>query len=222
MLSKFGRVNSSNINNLGSTQVRTAILIYGAVLLFSIIITDLFFMNKTFLFLFSACLWIPQIIENIWNKSRQIDIEFILVITANHWVFPLYIRGYSGNSLMLEFDLMWAFVFVAFIWMQILVLVMQSRYGVYFFLPNFMRPGRVCFTKVEQINDELKTLEWCICMSSLVTVEDHEEYDAMNEKVTYMETPCGHKYHSSCLTTWIRQKNDWPFCRSPLPIQDDE
>ena len=179
--------------------MRRLIFIYGVALLFSIIITDIFFMNKAYQFLFSGWIWIPQIVENIINRSRYLDKELIFLVTLNHCIFPLYIRGYPNNALMTEYDQLWTWAFITFVSLQLIILIMQSTYGVYFFLPSFMRPNKICFTKIEHVSDELRNYEWCIWMSSIVNNEDQEEYDAMNEKVLYMETPWGHKYHPNCL-----------------------
>lgn len=33
----------------------------------------------------------------------------------------------------------------------------------------------------------------------------------------YMQTPCMHKYHVSCMLNWMTIKMECPNCRKPLP-----
>lgn len=35
-----------------------------------------------------------------------------------------------------------------------------------------------------------------------------------------MQTPCGHKYHPSCLKQWLEIKLECPSCRKVIPSVD--
>jgi hypothetical protein len=39
-------------------------------------------------------------------------------------------------------------------------------------------------------------------------------------EVTALE-PCGHKFHTSCIRTWLKEKSDCPFCRNFATLRDD-
>jgi hypothetical protein len=51
------------------------------------------------------------------------------------------------------------------------------------------------------------------------TTSENENYK-INKK--YMQTPCGHKYHSVCLKKWIDIRLECPTCRQPIPLPEDE
>jgi len=39
----------------------------------------------------------------------------------------------------------------------------------------------------------------------------------------YMETPCNHTFHPSCLEEWMNYKRQCPVCRAELPpIKDTD
>lgn len=39
--------------------------------------------------------------------------------------------------------------------------------------------------------------------------------------LTYLETPCMHKFHASCLLDWMRVKLECPLCRKQIPQYQD-
>ena len=53
--------------------------------------------------------------------------------------------------------------------------------------------------------------------------DDHEnEGDTEERKIPlipnkYMETPCKHRFHESCLKNWMEQKLICPCCRTTIP-----
>ena len=61
-----------------------------------------------------------------------------------------------------------------------------------------------------------------ICFENLSTsAEDLEESCSSQNTEVFMETPCGHQFHSGCLTSWMDEKFQCPLCRSQIPPLED-
>jgi hypothetical protein len=56
-----------------------------------------------------------------------------------------------------------------------------------------------------------------ICLTP-VHVKPVDEGNQTGEYVgKVMRTPCGHRFHGTCLVPWMQHKMDCPQCRSKLP-----
>ena len=47
-------------------------------------------------------------------------------------------------------------------------------------------------------------------------ISDHSE-NLQEITIKIMQTPCGHKYHPTCLKKWLEIKLECPSCRKVIP-----
>ena len=64
-------------------------------------------------------------------------------------------------------------------------------------------------TLITERNFEREKGDCCICMC---------DYEVGNEVITM---PCGHKFHESCLTQWLKSNHTCPVCRDKVPMDYD-
>ena len=82
-------------------------------------------------------------------------------------------------------------------------------------------------SKVQKIQDFLKKLKSSSntvftgnCVICLEPFDDNKEKTPLNKVSTL---PCGHKFHTECLTKWLTKENKCPLCRKkPMNDTNDE
>lgn len=88
-------------------------------------------------------------------------------------------------------DTRFATYLVALASVQILIMIIQKRFGTSFFLPKLLRPSFYLYER--KLDCQIDLVEDCaICMDEL---SKNDENCGKNVEV-YLETPCGHKFHS--------------------------
>jgi hypothetical protein len=80
---------------------------------------------------------------------------------------------------------------------QVVVILLQNRYGGVFFLPRRFRRQ---YFRVIDVEGQ--------CPICLVEME---------VGVEVVRTPCGHLFHTECLRRWSRENMTCPVCRAGLP-----
>lgn len=196
------------------------IIIVGGLVFFSFIYKVAIFLLHLF--------FLPQIVLNTVEGYRDsLSNVIILQMALSRLTLILYIFGCPKNFLVWEPDLWFCGLIAAEIGFQVAILFIQrSRMGPRFFIPRSLRPKVYSYYRTlqeEQVLDEsvISTqLECIICMTPLNfgTSKASEEVD--NPSRT-MHTPCGHKYHESCLSNWMNVKMECPTCRAALPIVEE-
>jgi len=196
------------------------------------------------LFLLCGSTLFPQIIENAINKSRSTpNLLFAVTMVTTQWFFALYIKGCPSNVMELQPNYQWAIYFSCYVGFQLLVLLIQRKWGSRFFIPRFLRFWseynyyKSFSEDLEEGNNADGENNCWICLNPLCFRED---WDTSSETQSrrglsrffrrttdpnphlYMKTPCGHKYHPTCLKSWMRRKLECPFWRSPIPALDEE
>lgn len=80
--------------------------------------------------------------------------------------------------------------------------------------------------EVANVSESAQLSEDCIiCMHNLrFEVDDSMQLvDGTSVRSKhYMQTPCNHKFHEKCLTSWMRVKLECPVCRNVLPPNTDD
>ena len=94
--------------------------------------------------------WIPQIVYNYkQNSAKALDISYIVIITMTRMFIPLYVwlcphnvaRYVSAGWIGMP-DTTMGVLFLFHILSQMIVLLMQRKYGAAFFVPKFLRSPR--------------------------------------------------------------------------------
>ncbi|KAG4999173.1 E3 ubiquitin-protein ligase RING1-like [Glycine soja] len=60
------------------------------------------------------------------------------------------------------------------------------------------------------VNDVTRDDVCSVCMEGFIT---QRNTDGENKRV-----PCGHVYHSNCITLWLEHCNSCPLCRCHIPL----
>lgn len=235
----------------GNEAVRRALIAFYIkfylIALMSLLTLDIIVGSNVTLFLLCGSTLFPQIIENAINKSRNTpSMSFAISMMVTQCFFALYIKGCPSNVMELQSDYRWTFYFVSYVGSQLLILYLQRKWGSRFFIPKFCRFWseynyyKSFSEDLEEGNNTDGANTCCICLNPLSFSENGESQPSQpsppnrnsisrlfgrnNDSCQrmYMRTPCGHKYHPSCLKTWMRRKLECPFCRASIPALDEE
>ena len=115
------------------------------------------------------------------------------------------------------------------------MIYLQEYYGPRFFIPKRFFPNSYDYflnlpdTDLEMCTNE-STEDCVICLNPLhhnPSISSAENQNLANNQHPYfqrlvaqkkmMQTPCQHKFHSSCLLQWMTIKMECPTCRYALP-----
>jgi hypothetical protein len=159
--------------------------------------------SAVFIYCFlTSSIWIPQIIRNaVRNTRKAYPIYYILVISIAKAFLPLYVyacprNGMFGNGNNQTF----AMIILAWLWIQVLVLITQYILGSRVFIPSGWLDDVYDYARVGKEGGD----ERCaICFERV--------------GVGYMRTPCGHGFCGVCLEKWMETRMECPVCRQSLP-----
>ncbi|CAI2385243.1 unnamed protein product [Moneuplotes crassus] len=234
----------------GNEAVRRALITFYIkfylIALMSLLTLERIIGSNITLFLLCGSTLFPQIIENAINKSRNTpSMLYATAMMVTQCFFAVYIKGCSSNVMELKSDYKWTIYFVSYVVFQIFFLYLQRKFGSRFFIPKFCRFWDE-YNYYKNFNEDLEEgnnsdggLTCCICLNPLTFSEEGEtQVDSQtrsgisrflfrrtttdSSSNMYMKTPCGHKYHPSCLKAWMRRKLECPFCRTSIPALDEE
>ena len=155
--------------------------------------------------------------------------KFVISMTLTQCFLPLYLRACPNNIFLSETNYLWSFVFVIVVFAQIAILYLQKKLGARFFLPEKYKYWNEYnyYRNLEESDLEEGDTECCICLNLLSTIDPDTQTQNNNarngyHRITYMQTPCLHKFHTECLKPWMQQKLKCPKCRDDLPPLDEE
>ncbi len=128
---------------------------------------------------------------------------------------PLYLRSCPNNIFLSETNYLWSIIFITFILLQVSILYLQRKFGARFFLPDKYKYWNEYnyYRNLEESDLEEGETECCICLNGLGTMDTSEPEGEGNNgyrRIVYMQTPCGHKFHTECLKPWMQQKLQCP------------
>lgn len=156
------------------------------------------------LFLYSP--FIPQIVHSCKRGDKKnADNVFTVLITINRLVILWYMFGYE-YTIVGEVNKATLIFFSVYLLAQMVIILLQNKYGGAFFIPKKYRRNMYNY-----FGHEIPAGAECsICMTEI------EQGDEM------MLTPCNHAYHKECLLRWMQEQMVCPICRAALPIVADE
>ena len=122
---------------------------------------------------------------------------------------------------------------------ETIIICLQKYLGPQFFFPKkFRKKLYNYYRKENEIKENYKQLECCICLEKIGNIDiNNEEIKNINgnclkkiiakfiekynkvyqNKGNYMVTPCNHLFHSMCLEPWLNISNKCPSCRTIIP-----
>jgi hypothetical protein len=164
--------------------------------------------------------WIPQIVKSAKSDTRPpLLSSYVIGISITRLVFPLYLFACPTNLLKIAPSVLMCVALVVLVASQAVVLLLQNlpgpRFGPRWFVPKKFLPAkydyyRPCSTKRKGDIETGEEAEECvICMNPI-------DFENTGGAAT-MVAPCGHIFHSRCLTHWMGVKMQCPTCRAPLP-----
>ncbi|KAG8922557.1 hypothetical protein FRC03_006669 [Tulasnella sp. 419] len=181
--------------------------------------------------------WLPQIVRNINRGTRKaLTKRYVLGTSTLRSLLVLYIFA-CPDSIFLHETTSWVYVLVAWVAIQVLILVGQEYLGATFFIPAgwVSAPDVYDYHPVLPLPDpeapEQSFGDCAICMEPIIVRAESGTQSESNDGTSigaslllsagmrrhYAFTPCSHIMHTSCLEKWLSIKNVCPTCRTPLP-----
>jgi hypothetical protein len=161
---------------------------------------------QTFCVLLLSSYWLPQILWNLYSNSRKPFIPlYVGIITITRTFIPLYFYGCPKNFARNEPNYVLCAAVTLYVSAQSLILFAQ----------HYFHPRIITFklTKwLPEVHNYHKSYvevgDCSICLSTLKSSRSSE---------MQMHAPCGHIFHTHCLSRWMDVKLECPTCRSKLP-----
>lgn len=133
----------------------------------------------------------------------------------------LYLRGYSGNIFNLAPSVQFCIALLLLVGAMVMLMYLQAKYGSRILFPKFLLPKRYEYFEEEDLVNALEegiSSEDCaICLTPVHLKPENEENLEGEHVGKIMKTPCGHRFHGTCLVPWMQHKMDCPTCRTKLP-----
>eukprot|EP00826_Nyctotherus_ovalis_P010774 TRINITY_DN12822_c0_g1_i19.p1 TRINITY_DN12822_c0_g1~~TRINITY_DN12822_c0_g1_i19.p1 ORF type:complete len:403 (+),score=94.44 TRINITY_DN12822_c0_g1_i19:516-1724(+) len=214
-------------NHTNSEDVRVSLFKFNCKIYATVLLGLIFLFNvirtPSVLLPFLCVLWVPQIVKNAYSSSSNApSILYLVCMSMEHLYIPLYLSLIDSNFMELKPSYRFGSILILSIGMQLLYLILQRIFGTRKLLPPFLRRKVYTYERtirdLEEPRDAEETisnnilLDCPICLVNLAHVPEGE--GTVN---TYMETPCGHKFHKGCLEQWMEHRRLCPVCRALLP-----
>lgn len=201
--------------------------------------------NTLVIFYFS--LWWPQIYRNAMRNCRNsLSWEYVFGSTVLRVIPVLYWYFAPRNILGITTSPSTAYMLLAWVWLQVLLLVIQQFFGPRLLIPPHWCPPAYEYHPMLQESDAdveagamsigllasaseakdkddkaRKVFDCAICMNEIdvpiVKTDDAGRGSAWLEQRKYMVTPCRHIFHTECLEGWMNLRLVCPVCREALP-----
>ncbi|CAD8101584.1 unnamed protein product [Paramecium primaurelia] len=163
---------------------------------------------------------LPQIIH-VAYKGQQVEFDkiFVFGLLSTRLFIPIYYRGCPYNILHAKVSYLSVTLILILFTAQIVLYYYQCKIGPRFFIPRCLRPKTHEYFIEQPIEGDC-----AICITQLTDIPTESQLE--NKSIAriisknqnkLMETPCGHHFHSICLTKWMNVKLNCPTCRTVLP-----
>jgi transmembrane E3 ubiquitin-protein ligase len=201
--------------------------------------------NLLVIFYFS--LWWPQVYRNVMRNCRKsLSWEYVVGSTLLRVIPVLYWYFAPRNVLGITASPSTAYLLLAWLWLQVLALLVQQYLGPRLLVPPTWCPpaydyhpmlhesgsdveagamsiGLLASASEGKDKDDKarKVFDCAICMNEIdvpvVKVGEVGRGSAWLEQRKYMVTPCRHIFHTECLEGWMNLRLVCPVCREALP-----
>lgn len=128
--------------------------------------------------------------------------------------YPLLLRCYPNNFFQLKTDYFFSVFLISLVCFFLFAMLAQRLFGPKFFVPKQCIPG---YHDYYQKLDSSPLTENGTCPICFVELNENPVAETKDKPARFMQTPCGHKFHESCLQTWMEQSLVCPICRAALP-----
>ncbi|CAD8197282.1 unnamed protein product [Paramecium pentaurelia] len=190
-------------------------------LLAIIVVLLLYYLIYYNIFLVAMNLYLlPQIIH-VAYKGQYVEFDkiFVFGLLSTRLFIPIYYRGCPYNILHAQVSYLTVTMIILLFAAQVVLYYYQCKIGPRFFIPKWLRPKSHEYFVEQPIDGEC-----AICITQLTDMPTESQLEnkfiakiiSQNQN-KLMETPCGHHFHSICLTKWMNVKLNCPTCRSILP-----
>jgi hypothetical protein len=163
----------------------------------------------------SQLYWVPQIVHDaIKGHKSPLTNQFIAGVAVCRLALPMYMWGcpesiFSGDVIFKPPG--GAGVAVAIFLLQaiqVFLLITQRMFGPRWFVPWICLPHVYNYYRKIEMDEEFGVPECVVCMS---------EIDLKTDRKNTVITPCGHLFHTQCLSEWMNLRQECPLCRRELP-----
>lgn len=191
--------------------------------------------------------WLPQIYRNAMRNCRKaLSWEYVVGISVTRLIPIVYWYLQPRNLLHVEVHPTSAYLFIGYVWLQIVVLVVQCLLGPRLFLSSDWLPAAYDYHPLlredsdeesgnmlpiggvasaseakdkESKEGNRKIFDCAICMNEIdvPVIAKGDSRNAWLEQRKYMVTPCRHIFHTECLEGWMNLRLVCPVCREGLP-----
>ena len=217
-------------------------LLFYCLLFCTLISIKIWYTYFIFTFFLFASTWAFQIFYSTKNGTKPpMPYSYICVISLFKMLIPIYLKAYGNNIFSLRPSYFKVFLCVSIVFIEAIIVCLQKLLGPKFFIPRKYRQDSYNYYKSEdEISENDKRNECAICLQNLDSiipnVEDDNDFfikqngnfveklammiqkwNKSNNNMPYMQTPCGHIFHSRCLEPWLEVKNECPLCRQKIP-----
>ena len=218
-------------------------LIFYCLLFCTLISIKLWYTYFIFTFFLFVSTWIFQIYYSAKNGTKPpMPYSYIFIASLFKTIIPIYLKAYDNNIFSLRPSYFKVFLCVITVIIEAIIVSLQKLLGPKFFIPRSYRQQSFDYYKSnDEVPDNIKNNQCVICLENLdnlgvnmqednddLYVKDNANYieklaimiQKWNKKKNskpYMQTPCGHVFHSRCLETWLEVKNECPYCRQKIP-----
>ena len=179
LLLLYWRINKRVLSNRQFISLRLKFFFIFYFLMFSsFFLSGTLYFDKKLIWISAVFLWTPQIIHNIFKYNKfSYPLIYIMMITIDRMINPLYFRGYENNFLNVKTDKNFLTYVAGFILVNIIILYFQVFLGPRFMLSkkyqrvemNFYRnKAQLLREKPNAVNEECT-----ICLCPLINSEEN-------------------------------------------------